>query len=744
MISTNWKEHRGISLIVISFLVLGITYSVVTPIFEAPDEIQHFFHVKYIADGRGLPVLRPSSEELYEQEGAQPSLYYLVGALTTFWINTDDAQDYLKYNPYVNLGVPSRRGNKNIILHTGREAFPYRGAVLGVHGLRCLSLLFGAVTVVTTYLLGLNIFSDGKELALGAAILTAFNPQFLFTNASVNNDGLITALCSLALVASVLLVRKGPSLRGYLALGVVVGLAAMTKLTGLGLLVPVGLTLLVLGTRYSAKEALKGGVIILGLIILLAGWWYVRNWVLYDDPTAMSMFFEALGGSPGRELTLGRLLNELEGFKLSYWGVFGWFNVLISSWMYRFFDLLVALGLVGLPLAVVRGLRRPRTVSAASLALAFVWMAVVGVGYIRYNQMLDAATGRLVFPAVSCFSLMLAWGLMQLPPSRYRKQFVGGLGAAMLLVALACPFLHIAPVYARPSTLPAQEVESVPNRKDVTYEGQMGLVGYELEDDVFRPGEFIHLTLYWRALTSLERDYSISLIVLTPNGDLIGQEDSYPGLGSFPTSAWEPGEIIADRCWVRIRPRTAAPTIGRLGVSVYHLPDMEHLTATEGGRRVEQVFLEPVKIIPWEAEPARMSHVVGSNLANEIDLMGYDLDKAEARGGQTIQLTLYWKARRELDKDYAVFTHIIDSGERVWAQQDDQPLGGDYPTSFWERGEVVKDRYEVALPSDVPSGRYGIEVGLYLPSTGERLPILDDAGEIQDNRVLLATLVVVE
>ena len=744
MISGKLREHREIAAIIAAFLILGSIYSIVTPLFETPDEIQHYFHVKHIADGKGLPVVKPGSEELYAQEGGQPSLYYIIGALATFWINTDDAEELLKPNPYVTPGVASPPGNKNVILHTDRENFPYGGTTLAVHLLRVLSLLFGAATVLATYMLSLQVFPEQRALALVAAALTAFNPEFIFTNAGVNNDGLLTALCSVALPSCAFLLTKGPSLGRFVSLGVLVGLAAVTKLSGLGLSALVIFTLLILAVRHSPREAIKGGATILGLVMLLAGWWYLRNWLLYHEPTGISTFLDALAGPVGRKLPLRRIVRELHGFKLSYWAVFGWLNVLTASWVYRFFDLVMITGVIGLPLALIRALKRPRTVSFTSLLLMLLWIVVIALGYVRYNQMIRAATGRLVFPAISCFSILLSWGLIQFPPRQRARAFAGVLSAALFLVAAICPFLYIAPAYARPSPLSEQALESIPNKKDVEYGEQMGLLGHELGGKTFRPGEMVDLTLYWQALTAMERDYSVSLIVLTPNGDLIGQEDSYPGLGTFPTSFWKDGDVIADRAWVRIGPRTRTPTIGWLGVSVYYLPTMEHLTAQEGGQPIEQLFLEPIKIVPWGEREYDMSHTVRYSLGNKIDLIGHDLDKEQVHPGERLTVTLYWQAIQEMDQDYTVFTHLIDGKDRIWAQEDGQPLGGDYPTSFWDPGEVVRDGYEMNLPSDMPAGEYLVEVGFYLVSTGERLPVLDDAGEIQDNRVLLAKVSVTE
>ncbi len=738
------NEHRGLALVLAAFLILGVLYGTITPIFEAPDEIQHYFHVKHIADGQGLPILEPEGEALYEQEGGQPSLYYLLGAAATFWIDTDDAEGLLEYNPYVNLGVPGRDGNKNVILHTSRESFPYTGTTLAVHLLRCLSVLYGALTVVATYLIAREVFWGVKAAALGAAVLTAFNPKFIFTSAAVNNDILLTALCSWALLFCVLIVTRGPSLRLYLALGVAVGLAGVTKLTGLGLL-PVVLVLLVMvAWRHSLKRAVMGGLIVAGLVLLLAGWWYLRNWLLYQDVTGLGRFLQALGAEGGRDLSLGTLLEELEGFRLSYWAVFGWFNVLAGRWVYRLYDVLVVLGVVGLPLALVKGLKRPRTVSRPSLLLMLGWIVAMAVGYVRYNQLIDAATGRLVFPAICCFSALLAWGLVQLPPPRHGRSFVNALGVVMLVVASLIPFLYISPAYARPPILSSDALESIPHQTDVVYGEQMRLLGYELEDQVFRPGESIYVTLYWQGVAQMEKDYSVSLILLTPSGDLIGQEDSYPGLGSYPTSAWKPGDTFADRCWVRTKLRVQTPTIARVGVSVYHLPSMEYLPARRDGQDLGQVFLQTVKVEPWEPATYEIPHALSVNLGNKIDLVGYQLDGWEARAGETKNLTLYWRTTVETAEEYTVFTHLIDSTGRVWAQDDDYPLQGDYPTSFWVVGEVVEDGYELVLPPRIPAGEYEIEVGMYLASSGERLPILDDAGQVLDNRVVLGRVTVTE
>ncbi len=148
------------------FIFLSMLYSVVNPIFESPDELQHFHYVRHIARTWTLAVQDPAQVAPYRQEGSQPPLYYLLGAALIAWVDTDDAERSIRENPHVNLGVPQAFGNKNMVVHTQAEGFPYRGVSLAVHLLRLLSIGLGAMTVCATYALGREVFPDKPSVAL--------------------------------------------------------------------------------------------------------------------------------------------------------------------------------------------------------------------------------------------------------------------------------------------------------------------------------------------------------------------------------------------------------------------------------------------------------------------------------------------------------------------------------------------------------------------------------------------------
>jgi hypothetical protein len=48
-------------------------------------------------------------------------------------------------------------------------------------------------------------------------------------------------------------------------------------------------------------------------------------------------------------------------------------------------------------------------------------------------------------------------------------------------------------------------------------------------------------------------------------------------------------------------------------------------------------------------------------------------------------------------------------------------LHGTFPTTAWDAGDSVYDSIDLPIPSNLPTGSYGVELGLYRPDTGVRL-----------------------
>ena len=763
------------------FLILAVAYSVVNPLFEAPDEVWHFRYVTHLAEGHGLPVLDPAHPGPWRQEGTQPPLYYALAALVVAPIDTRDAAVITRRNPHAAVGHPGADGNFNFVVHTPRERFPWRGAVLAAHLARFVSVLLGALTVTLTYLLALEVLTSttndqrptindrscavsapasrsGRSLtepalrgtvrgpatvgfrwaffnhrvspvsdqkgaairhrqsavALTAALLVALNPQFLFLSGAINNDNLAATLAALTLLLLMRLVNRGPTLGRLIALGVVLGLAALSKLSGLGLWGLAALVLVGVAWRQRGwKAGLRWGILVFGIAAGLSGWWYLRNWLLYGDPTAFNVHLAVTGRRSG-PVVPWQLLREFEGLRWSYWSVFGWFNVLPPGWVLRLFDLLSLMAIAGLLVALLRATPALRI----RLLVLLLWVGIMLASLARWTVLTAATQGRLLFPALPATGVLLAVGLTVWIPRRYTRGVVSGLGVLLTGVALFCLFGVIRPAYARPTPLAPAQLAALPNRLDNAVFGErVALLGYDVRPTVLRPGDEFTVTLYWQGVAPMSTDYSIFIHLVGEGEIILTQRDSYPGRGNAPTSTWTPGVVFRDTYRLRLPPTASAPQSAWVAVGVYNLEGGYRLPLPDG---TDRLALKAVRLVPIQADTA-IPNPLRIDLGGKVRLAGYELATRVVRPGDTLELVLYWQALAPMDRNYTVFTQLLDDALRIWAQDDHQPLRGAYPTSRWAPGDVIRDVYRLKVRADAPPGVYRLEVGMYFLPTGERL-----------------------
>ena len=749
--------RRSLAIILLAFVILGFLYSLVTPIFEASDEISHYPVVKYIADGYGLPVQDPKAEDAWEQEGSQPPLYYALSALVTGWINTDDMPAIRWRNPLSNIGNPLRTGNKNLIIHTPAEAFPWHGTPLAVHLIRFLSVLLQACTVLLTFMISWEIWPERPELGLLAAALVAFNPMFLFIAGSVNNDNLIVPLSTLVVFLLIRILRSPARATGkggrptYLQvglLGVLLGLVALTKLSGLGLLVLSLLVLTVVAARGRLWGAWLRWVAILGVIVvLIAGWWYVRNFQLYGDPTGLNAMLEAAGRRM-RPFSWRQSLNEFEGFRMSFWGVFGGFNLVGPKWVYRLYDALILAGMVGLGLLAWQYRTKWPGERVQLILLLVGWVLIILLSLLRWTSQTLASQGRLIFPAIAAISILLAYGLAGWAIYAWRQRIVVSVSTVVFILAAAIPFWVIRPAYAKPSLLTADQVPASAERADLVFADTLRLVAYELPLTAIHPGEQLPVKLYWQSIAPTEVNYAAYAHLLGRGLRPIGQANTYPGQGAYPTSLLRPGDVVQDDYRVPVAISATAPSLVRVqaGLFEYGVNNDAPFPAFDSEGKPARSIIGTVRLLPDTPPTYRISRPIRFDLSDQASLLGYDLGVAGADSmepGQTITMTLYWQAQTRMTEDYQVFVHLAGPKpeEGMVAQGDKSPLDGDWPTSAWEPGHPVRDSgYSITLPPTLSPGSYELRVGLYRLSDGSRLPVQSPFGRVEDSAAILNSI----
>ncbi|MCA9965652.1 MAG: hypothetical protein KC423_15460 [Anaerolineales bacterium] len=114
---------------------------------------------------------------------------------------------------------------------------------------------------------------------------------------------------------------------------------------------------------------------------------------------------------------------------------------------------------------------------------------------------------------------------------------------------------------------------------------------------------------------------------------------------------------------------------------------------------------------------------IQANFGNQITLLGYALNDNFARGGEPLRLTLFWEGQRSPDNNYVVFVHLLDEAGQLVTNHDGVPVNGRYPTTAFRPGDIVADEHPLLLDGGLAAGSYRLAVGLYLPETGERLPV---------------------
>ncbi|MGD8598856.1 MAG: glycosyltransferase family 39 protein [Anaerolineae bacterium] len=747
----GWMGRSGaFAALAVLFVGLALLYNLTVPPYESPDELQHMAFVVWLADGQGLPVVDPEDPGPWQQEGTQPPLYYWIVAQLTRWLPHPKAGELAELNPYAGIGDPQRPDNKNRVVHDARAGgWPFRQEVLFVHLGRLISTLMALGTLAATYALGRAAFPQRPGIVLAAVGLVAFVPQFLFLSASVNNDNLVILIATWVLVVLARWLRgnRRPGWLSLAGLGLLLGLATLAKFSGTVLWPLAAGVLLWLAWREKRWGWLfAAGLVIFGLAAAVSGWWFVRNLQLYGDVSALAPHLEIMG-IRRRVPTWPQAVREFRGFRYSFWALFGWFNILAPEPFYWLMDGLTLLALAGLAIFSYRSLRRQPAATRRILALIVVWLGLVLLGLVRWTGLTPASQGRLVYPALAPVALLLVIGWAQWLPQRLKRP----LGLAGLLGwgvwAVVCAVLIIRPAYALPERVSSlRALDEAPSPVEVGYAGCCQLLGSNSPQGPVKPGEWLPLRLVWRAQEEMDEDLTLFVHATMVDGSIAGQVDTYHGGGMYPTSQWQPGEIIDDVAYVPVSWRAEGPALLRLSIGLRG-QDVARLPATaQDGQPLEVVFAGEAMLVPFEWPELVPDPAVETVFAEKIRLVTATRPEGAVQPGQAVTVTLQWEALDRIEEDYTGFVHLVAPGRGDVAQDDHQPRRGGAPTRLWFPGMVVSDPYRLPLQETLAVGTYELWAGFYRPGTGQRLPAIHSAtGEQwQDDLVYLGDLVVSE
>jgi len=127
------------------------------------------------------------------------------------------------------------------------------------------------------------------------------------------------------------------------------------------------------------------------------------------------------------------------------------------------------------------------------------------------------------------------------------------------------------------------------------------------------------------------------------------------------------------------------------------------------------------------------------NYNQQIEMLGNSVREV-LRWPTAFEVTYYWQCLDKIEGDLRVFVHITTPEGRTVFQQDHWPLAGHFPTTRWKVGEIIRERYVIVLPGELPAGRYQLRVGWFDPAHGPRLPIMTPSASDGEARAIVAEI----
>jgi hypothetical protein len=552
--------------------------------------------------------------------------------------------------------------------------------------LRLGPVLAHTVMITAGYLLLRRLVRP--SVALVAALLWASSPFLVAQGRLLHLDALLTDFCMLAVLCTLHACYAARPWPWLLAVGVLTGLALLTK-------GPALIALPVIGLIMFGLAPVEGSG---GRRLLRSFTWSVPRYLLVLAVAALIclLLWPALWVTPGKaiETYLGEIIYT--GGRPNSDGQFflgrddkdpGPLFYPIAG-LYRLTPLEL-LGLLLLPLVVwqaLRGagrdpvLRRERAVLLALSAFALFWVLVMTAGPKKFD--------RYILPAWPVLLTLSAAGLVLLfeqVRQKVAQRPAAGLDSALPLALCVLAF-------------------------------QAGSLAW------YHP---YHLSYFNPLLGGGRAAQNMFLIGWGEGMDQVGAWlSARPDIGHGQViSALPP--TLQPFVPVPVQEIRAIDTASPNYAVVYR-ESLQRGDAPEIYARIQQTApLHVVRIhgieYAWIHQlPRPFATPVAAEFGGAIGLLGF----TAVQEGAALVVTPAWDVRAAPPADLLVFLHLYDqAGQRV-AQIDVPPGGASLaPTSQWRPGEQVGVPLPLALPADLPAGAYTLVLGLYDPASGVRVAL---------------------
>ena len=473
------RPPASLALLLVAVALLGITWALLNPAWQSPDEQWHFGYAQTLAERGELPGgderAAFSREQFLAAEGSRSGNLAFNASLKAPW-DTATFERWQRANDKLPRGARSDGGGTNnagsnpplyyayelpgYLLATGGDVFDR------LYSMRIWSLTLLLALVIATWLLAGELFDKNRLLQLLAAGVAGLQPSAVFISSSVNPDAMLIALWAFALWLGVRILKRGITWQMSLALAAVASAAALTKATGY-LLVLTAMVVVAYGlwrTRdQGARSLLRIAAVAAVAIAVPVGTWLAVaraegrpsvNQVASTSGESVSVFDFPPGylASYLWQFYLPQLPFQSDlpaGVSKAYgydtwirtgWGVFGWKEVRLSESVYTALRWVSLAVLLAAAVALIR--RRIRLGKSVGLFLLLTSLGLIfALHWVEFRFVAERnelfLQGRYFLPLLPIAGCAGAAAVLLLP-ARFRGAAVGAaLGALVGLQVLS-------------------------------------------------------------------------------------------------------------------------------------------------------------------------------------------------------------------------------------------------------------------------------------------------------------------
>jgi 4-amino-4-deoxy-L-arabinose transferase-like glycosyltransferase len=477
---------RPLALLLIVVAGFGVTWALITPAWQSPDEDTHFSYIQTLGElgrlpgGKGAAI---STEQLTAQTATNldPTIFSTYSqpepsrAAFDTWLHSNQGGRKDGGGPSSASAYPPA--------YYLYETIPYLLAKSGtifdrLYLMRIFSVFWLLVSTTAAWLLAGEVFGRAPRRQLLTAATVGLWPMLTFMSATVNPDSMLYATWGLALWLGARLIRRGLTVGRAAALAAAIGLALVTKATSLAL-VPAGVLAVIIAVAMAPREVRRRQVRAL-VVASLACLVPLAAWYIAVRASSRPAYAQAELLSFGPNVSLREFASYLWAYYLprlphqhvqeyaipvisSYpaynvwigtgWASFGWVTDFLPKPAYIAFAAITVVLVAAAAIPGVRALREaPRATLRRAWPLGLFFAAAffplwIGVHWSEYKIHYVFIQGRYLFPLAGLAGLVVAKATMVLP-QRLRGGVSGVLIGALVVFQVACLLLVGARYYA--------------------------------------------------------------------------------------------------------------------------------------------------------------------------------------------------------------------------------------------------------------------------------------------------------